>query len=205
MLNKLVEQIIKSLARIIRINISPSTVRQTLNAEYQEGINDMEVKLDINLKGDPQKLDFLETYTFDNIKGMSDELVEGMRKAMSQGLLNNESVTQIKRRVNDVMKVGQNRAKMIARTETARVRNAGRYDAAIDANNEGIETRKWLLITYDDRTSEVSKKMGAKYGSRDKAIPMNENFRIEYRGKIYEGPYPPFMPNDRDKLMIEVI
>lgn len=167
-------------------------------------MEEVEVKFDVNFRPNTQKLGFLENYAFDNIKGMSDELAEKLRKSMSEGVLSNESVSKLKKRVLDVMDVGKVRAEAIARTESNRAENTGRFDAAIEANSNGIPTKKWIDIADDHRLSHICNSIGANYGSPEKAIPMEQNFKVTVGGKVISAPHPPFHVNCRSRLMIEV-
>ena len=193
--------LIKILSNIIKIHIPSNLVSDTIRKFYDKGLQEQEIKLEMNFRRNPTQITALESYTFDNIKGMTDEIAEKLRKEIMLSHFQNESLAKMQKRVQEVMKVGVNRAKMIARTEGNRAMNMGRLDAA---KQSGVPSKKWLLITYDSRTSNISKAMGAKYGSPEQAIPLNKNFRAEVNGKVFEGPAPPFHPNERDRLMVEV-
>ena len=90
------------------------------------------------------------------------------------------------------------RAETIARTETSRALNQGKLQAM---KASGEKASKYLIITYDNRTSEVSKAMGRKYGTDEKAIPLDKEFSVNVNGKTFSGQTPPFMPNDRDAIV----
>jgi len=205
MSNSIIERLIKSLSRIFKITLPALLVKQQVAETYDDGIKDMEVKLDVNFAGDPDKKVFLENYTFDNIKGMNDELAEKLRKEFTQATLAGESVAKMKKRVREVMDVGKVRAEAIARTEMNRAANAGRLDGAIEAGEQGIKTKKWLLITQDKRTSPICDKEDRKYGTVDQAIPIDDKFKIKFNGKIIEELAPPFHVHCRTRLMIEVV
>ena len=81
------------------------------------------------------------------------------------------------------MDISKTRASAIARTELNRAANAGRFDAGNEAERGGIPVKKWLLITDDIRTSMISLALGKKYGSPEKAIPMDQNFKVTVNGK----------------------
>lgn len=192
-------KIIDDISSQFVIDIDKKLLKQSIANQYDKGLEDMEFRLNMNFVRDSRKLNFLETFMFENIKGMTEDLADRLRKELSIAILNNENIEKIKKRVSDIMSVGKTRAQMIARTELVRAYNLGTFDAAKQSK---VKTKKWLLITYDDRTTQVSKAMGEKYGSPDKAIDLNELFSVVVNGKTYEGLAPPFMPNDRDRLMI---
>lgn len=164
---------------------------------YGKGMQELEMRFDMNFEEDESKKTYLTGYTFDNIKDMNEELANKLRKELQIGLMGQESVDTIKQRIKKVMDVGEVRARMIARTETNRAENFGRLDAAKQSD---LNLKKYLQITHDSRTSKISKAMHKKYGTPEQAIPLDENFRVEVEGKIFEGPAPPFHPNERDRL-----
>ena len=205
MSNNIIENIIKTLSRIFKISLPAMVVKQEIAENYDSGLKDMEVKLNVNFAGDNQKKQFLENYTYDNIKGMNEELAEKLRKEFSQAMMSGESIAKMKKRVLEVMDVGVNRAQMIARTEMNRAQNTGRLDGAIEAEKSGIKTKKWLLVTQDKRTSPICHREDTKYGTSDKAIPIDEKFKINYNGEIIEEFAPPFHVNCRTRLQIKVI
>jgi len=114
------------------------------------------------------------------------------------GIMNGEGIGKISERVKSVFDVADNRADAIARTETARAENFGSLEAAKKAN---MDMKKYISIVSDARTSEVSKAMFRKYGSKQKSIGINETFSVKMKGKEYSGLVPPFMPNDRDQAI----
>jgi len=58
-------------------------------------------------------------------------------------------------------------------------------------------TKKWLFNTMDSRTADDSVISHAKYGTEEKAIPVNEPFWYMYKGKRREFLLPPDRVNDR--------
>jgi hypothetical protein len=58
-------------------------------------------------------------------------------------------------------------------------------------------TRKWLFNTMDKKTAEDSKVADNKYGSEDKAIPINEPFTYTLKGIKREFMMSPDRVNDR--------
>ena len=116
-----------------------------------------------------------------------------------EGLMNNEKGNQIAERIKKVMEIAKDRAITITRTEGNRANNYGTLDGAIQAP---IKLKKWLSTTKDNRISPICDAMGKKYGSPEKAIPLDEDFVVEVKGEIHQGPSPPFHPNCRSVLMM---
>lgn len=140
----------------------------------------------------------------ENVKGVTEELSKAIRREIRTSILAKESREDLKKRLDNIFK-GDNptrfhyetRLQLIGRTEKARIQNAGSMNTA---RTIGV-TGKYIDIVEDNRTSEVSKAMKRKYGSEDKAIPLDEEFSVIVNGKTYSGLYPPFMPNDRDMVL----
>ena len=191
-----------SLIKKIKSLLSFEGLRDITNVivrnNYFKGWDEAEKITDKNFIPEKEAIDFLSNYTFDNIKGMNDEIVEKLRGELQRGLMAGEGVEKLKARVTKVFDVGETRAEAIARTETNRSENFGKLHAM---QKSGEKVKKYLVITYDNRTSEISKAMGRKYGSEDKAIPLDQNFKVNVNGKTIEGPAPPFHVNERDTLV----
>ena len=145
--------------------------------------------------------ELLTGQVYENIQGVNAELSKQIKNAIRNSILEKESNIQTAQRLDEIFKgktVGsinyKARLDMIAKTETARIMNAASMKTAKRLGATG----KYLEIVNDSRTSEQSKLFYAKYGGKDKAIPIDEEFTITYKGKKYGGQYAPFMPNDRD-------
>jgi len=93
----------------------------------------------------------------------------------------------------------KNRFYTIAKTESSRVLNNSAFNTA---NKLGAK-KKYINIVSDNRTAEQSKMFFAKYGSPEKGIALDKEFKIIYKGKEYRGLLSPFMPNDRDIILYE--
>ena len=200
-LKGLISDLIKSLADMIKFIIPKTLVKDTLTKFYDKGLDEMENKFGINFTRNPKKIEFLEDYTFDNIKDMNEEMAAKLRKELSQGIMNLENFDQLKDRVQTVMDVSVNRAKMIARTETNRALNVAHKDAAIQI---GAPMVKWCSVVVDARTSPICVAMNSKYGDEAKAIPMNEKFKVNVGGKAYEFDISPFHVNCRTRILYSV-
>jgi len=84
------------------------------------------------------------------------ELREKLAAEISDGLQSGESMAEIADRVSAATagvydNMSQNRAMVIARTETAASVNAGQYEVY---KGEGVERKEWLA-TQDDRTRDI--------------------------------------------------
>lgn len=169
---------------------------------YVEGGNVVSAQSNTNPENPNKKeLKELSNMTVDLIKGITEEMSKDIKREISDSILKGEGNLQLAKRLDNIFK-GDNptrfryekRLKMIARTEATRARNAGAFNTAEKLGYK----KKYIDIVNDERTSDVSKAMFKKYGSKDKAIPLDEEFFVTVKGKEYRGLYPPFMPNDRD-------
>lgn len=172
-------------------------VEEGLKKSYDLGLNSLEkeMQFDINFVRDPDSFNFLVDYTFDNIRDMQEDMAGKLRQVLQRGLMNGKSTQQLQKDVQNVLDVSYKRAEVIARTESVRAFNTARFDAA---KQLPLKTKKWLLWTNDKRTSEVTKAAHVKYGSPEKAIPMDEPFKVEVNGKVWESMTLPLHPNERD-------
>jgi len=93
----------------------------------------------------------------------------------------------------------KNRFKTIARTESTNILSTTSFNTA----NKMGATKKWLLGVNDNRQGEDSKIALRKYGSPDKAIPIDKPFTFTEGKKTYNYLLPPNRPNDREIVMYE--
>lgn len=150
----------------------------------------------------PTKKDIeaLSGQVFDNIKGVTDIMSKDINNTVRQGILERKDTKEIAKDLDNVFK-GENptgvnykkRLKMIARTESARVFNAGSFEQAKSLG----ATKKYISIVNDDRTSDIDKTLVTKYGTPDQAIPVDENYKMVIGKSNIDTPYPPFHPNCR--------
>lgn len=192
------EDVLNAIERIFLITGVKAVIDQVTASLFNNGVDEVERTTSQNIAANTEQIKFLSDTTFGNIKGMTDDLKNKLRQQLRFSVINGEGITKITERVKGVFDISENRAEAIARTETARAENAGQLQAAKDS---GLEMKKYITIVSDSRTSEVSKAMERKYGSREKSIGLNETFSVTVSGKEFSGQAPPFMPNDRDSLI----
>ncbi len=196
-INDIIKSIIDQVLNMDEIGV---LVNQVIKSNFLKGWDQTENLLQINIQPgtSSQAIDFLGEHTFDNIKGMEGDLKNKLRQVIERGLVNDESPSKLKSEIADTFNIIESRADTIARTETSRAVNQGKLQAM---KSSGEDARKYLIITYDGRTTEVSKAMGRKYGTKEKAIELDEEFSVVVNGKTFSGQAPPFMPNDRDTIV----
>lgn len=188
------EELIKKIAAVIAEDITPQISMEAMEEFYQKGIEQMEVKFDMNFVQNKQNIQFLARNTMENISDMNNELASKVRKVLNQSLLNGESIDAMRVKLQEVMEIGRERARMIARTETNRALNVAHKDAA---KQMGVPMVKYLAVAEDERTSIICRELDAKYGSAEKAIGLDDKFIFE--GDEYD--LPPFHVNCRTRVV----
>lgn len=193
--NKLKE--IKSLGDIIKAikslltfagikTISDMVIKNT----FINGWEESEKKLDMNLMVNRSAIEFIQDYTFKNIVGMTEEIANDLRAELERGIMAGEGIAKIKSRVKKVFDVGENRAEMIARTESNRAENQGKLQAF---KSSGKKYKKKWVAAMDGRTSEQCKRLDGK------EVGMDENFKDNPTD--WEGPCPPAHVNCRSSVI----
>lgn len=189
---KSLDDIAKAIKRLIMIPfqglkaISDMVIKNT----FVIGWNDAEKQLDRNLMVNKDAIAYIQEYTFNNIKGMTDEIMQDLRQELERGIMAGEGVVKIKDRVSKVFDVGENRAEMIARTETNRAENQGKLQAF---KSSGERYRKKWSTFFDARTSPICKRLDGQ------TVNMDENFKDKTTG--WEGPCPPAHVDCRSSVL----
>ena len=194
--NKSLEQIANSL------NVLLTEPKRELNKLIIDIFNENYEKINnitnLEIKPDPKVVNFIEEYTFDYIKGINEDLVKDIRGAIKRGILDKKGINDIQNNILEVFDIKKSRAETIARTEMKRANSQAELQAWL---NSGVGAKKWVSITDDDRTTNISRAMHKKYGSPEQAIPITEEFEVTVDGKKYGGMTTPFFYNDRDVIM----
>jgi len=187
-LKGMIEDLTNKFIKLLNLNSINDLVLDSVRKHYNIGLEEAEVKFDMNFMESPERIRMLETYTFENIKGMNDDMAERLRQEIQRGVMNLESVNKVQERVEKVMDIGRDRARMIARTEMNRAENMGHIDAA---RQSGLKLMKQWDAHLDTRTSSVCRDLdGVK-------IPLDAKFR--WKGQEFDTP--PAHPNCRSVLI----
>lgn len=163
---------------------------QVIKSEFDSGWENTEKQIQQNIPYNPGALEFLQQHVFDNIKGMTEEISNDLKQELERGIINGEGITKLKARVNSVFDVGDNRAQMIARTETNRAENNGKLLAVKGSNMDQDYNKKWVTHE-DDRTSAIC------HGLDGQTVGINEDF---HHGK-WTGQSPPSHVNCRSSIV----
>ena len=161
-----------------------------INNTFMKGWDSAEKQVERNLMVNRGAVSFIQDYTFANIKGMTEEIVNDLRQELERGIINGEGIAKIKARVSKVFDVGENRAEMIARTETNRAENQGKLQAF---KSSGEKLKKKWSTHKDDRTSPICNRLDGQ------TVGINESFKDNASG--WEGTAPPSHVNCRSSVL----
>jgi len=184
--------IIAKIKGILSIAALKSFTYQIIKNNYMKGFEDAEKDLNINMLPDQNAIDYISSYTFDNIKGMNDDIAEKLRQVMQRGFMDGKSADALKKDVSAVFDVSDNRVDMIARTETNRAANFGRLHGYMKS---GVEGKKVYSAAVDNRTSALCKRLNGQRKNLD------EDF--EDPNGEWNGPVPPAHPNCRSSWIFK--
>ncbi|MFW6173396.1 MAG: phage minor head protein, partial [Elusimicrobiota bacterium] len=176
----------RKLKEILSFNGLKGLTEKVIKHNFLKGWEEQEKKINRNFIPNKEAIQFIQNYTFDNIKDMGDEIANDLRAELERGIMNGEGIDKIKDRVQGVMKSSKSRAETIARTEVNRAQNTGSLQLMKNVDDE--YDKKWLA-KIDDRTSEICKELDGQQ------VGINETFKA----KGWEGQNPPSHPNCFDK------
>ena len=165
---------------------------QVIKSEFDDGWDKSEKQIQKNVPYNNKALEFLQNHTFDNIKGMTEEISNDLKQELERGIINGEGITKLKERVNKVFDVGDNRAEMIARTETNRADNNGKLLAVKGSDVDKEYNKKWVTHE-DDRTSPICNRLDGQ------VVGVNMDFKDP--GSPWEGQSPPSHVNCRSSIV----
>jgi hypothetical protein len=113
--------------------------------------------------------DYVEGYTFELVKGVTETMADQMRTVISAGLEKGQTINEIQQELTDrVPDVSLARAETIARTETARAAQNG---SLTQAEELGFEAKTWSLSGNPCGLCE-----GAAAALGGKQVPIGEPF-----------------------------
>ena len=187
----------------ITVNPFMGKIRKFIKESLVAGMRSAEEELDVDIgftSGFGDKLKALEKQQLDGymlpdgkqwhgIKGATKELQLKILKSVESDVQNKATRTEMTDNIKDIFEGSTTaQAKMIARTETTRFVNEGKLTAYKESGVDGLKA--WASV-IDDRTSDIDKRLHAKYF--DKGIPLDDPFIDDVTGKNFH--YPPSHPN----------
>jgi len=149
-----INSIIAKIKAILSIEGLRQITNEIIRNNYMKGWDEAEKDLNVNIIPDQNAIDYITNYTYDNIKGMNDDIAEKLRQVMQRGFMNGTPLDKMKSEITKVFDVGDNRAEMIARTESNRAAAMGRQHGY---EKSGVDMNKYVSVHIDDRTSAICK------------------------------------------------
>jgi SPP1 gp7 family putative phage head morphogenesis protein len=140
-LKGLVEDILSKYISFLDEGVLGGIIQEVVLKEYVKGLDEAGITFNMNFLPNQETLGFIQRFSFDNVKGLKNDLMESLRKELSMALLNQESVPGIKQRIKGVMDVGVERAELIARTESVRAFNMGHFQGAKESGL--VTVKEW--------------------------------------------------------------
>jgi SPP1 gp7 family putative phage head morphogenesis protein len=162
-----------------------------IRKNFLEGWEKAEKQINKNFIPNEKAIEFIQNYTFNNIKGMTEEIANDLRQELERGIMSGEGITKLKKRVSSVFDKGEVRSEMIARTEMNRAENQGKLLAFKES---GQDYKKKVIAHIDNRTSDICMRMNGQ------TVGLNKNFRDAQSGM--EAPCPPFHVNCRSTFVL---
>lgn len=220
-LKGVIETITQQTRELFSIKQFQSKIEDLLKDQYTKGITEIDKQLKPSVNtitplGSTRQLQALYDYVQENLQDQVDQIGNQLRQEVQRGLQNNETKDQIIARVKTVFKDDKgvlNRLKVIIRTESNRAATQGRLEAAEQVEATGIKLKKWLQVVpymkgvsspFCNTPAGNNSKLSAngKYGSKEKAIPLDQEFVVKADNKTVRAMGSPFHPNCRTTLRI---
>lgn len=110
------------------------------------------------------------------IQSNNTQTLNAINRTITQGFIQGKSYTAMTRDLRAVFNTSANNAIRIVRTEGNRNMNAGAYAQTALARDSGVEVRRMIIATLDDRTREQSAKVDGQ--------PENDKGEFEYPGGV---------------------
>jgi SPP1 gp7 family putative phage head morphogenesis protein len=140
-------------------------------------------------KTNPKAVQWVTRHAAETISGISKTTREDIREAVEEAFTEQRTVDELAKDIADIIGDDE-RAEVIARTETMRASNAGQELAWEQAKDDGLltgnEKKEWI-VTPDDRLCPVCEPMDGVQ------VPLGESFSVN--GEQLDGP--PAHPNCR--------
>jgi len=184
------QDIIKTITGAITIKTAGDIIKKVVRDEFLKGLEDAGKELDRNFLPDQRAVEFLQNHTFSNLADLDEEMKNDLRAELERGVLNGESISKLKERVDKVIDKGENRAEMIARTETIRASNQGRLAGYKQA---GIKGKKVWVAKMDAKTCSICKELN------NREAGLDENFEFK-GGEVF---LPPLHPRCRCRIIFK--
>jgi SPP1 gp7 family putative phage head morphogenesis protein len=119
-------------------------------------LNELIQGVRINIDQKPV-VNFIDKFTRKYAKATNETTVALLRDSLQQGIDAGEAIPDLAKRVNEIMQDAiENRATMIARSETVRASNFGAEEAMRQSGV--VESKEWV-VAIDERTCDICMEM----------------------------------------------
>lgn len=164
-----------------------------VNDVYVKSLTESEKQFDMNFIPNEKKITFIKNYNFSLIKDMTNDTMKALRSQLERFYMNKATKKEVVDGIKSIFDTTEARAEAIFRTETDRIDNVAKLDAA---SQTGLKLMKSIQIVDDERTTDICKGLHAKY--KDNPIPINKQFKDEKTGQSFDAP--PFHVNCRSAV-----
>lgn len=201
----IIGDIVNKLVNFFNMGAMKIHLNNFLTKQYTQGLEKAELHFNMNFTP-TEDISFLQDYAMNNINETTNQISQDLRQEISRSIMNKETKQQLVAKVKTLFndKKYSNRLKMILRTEGLRSGNLATFDAA---HQTGFEVKKWADVIMDDVTSNICKQEHKKYGSPEKAIPLDDDFivtvKVGSKVKTIRTKTFPAHPNCRTVLRLE--
>lgn len=188
-LKAIIDDILNKYLNFIGARDISGIIFDLIRKQYVKGLEEAEVEFNMNFMPNPQDVQFMQKFAFENVQSLTDEVKDKLRKELSLGLMNNESGHKLYKRVSEVMDMSIERAKMITITETNRAQNRGFHQAAKET---GIKLYKqWNA--QPERVSRAGNLVPCKHCEflDNQVVGMDDMFTDEQGQKFFLPPHHP--------------
>jgi SPP1 gp7 family putative phage head morphogenesis protein len=117
----------------------------------------------------------------DRLKKNRNEIIIRTREQLTRGLILGEGIQNMSTRIKELYEFDVAKSVRIARTETNRVRNAGKEKGYERAKQKGVEFKKEWISTLDSRTRDMHKKLDGMLADEEGYFTVS-SFRAKYPG-----------------------
>ena len=202
-IKSILDSVMTGFTKIFQSVIFQQILLRFVLKKYDDGIESIEKQFQINFVRNDESLEFLNMYVAGVVGNTIDNMNAQLRQEIQRAQLDGVGVKELKRRVKEEFNSKQmmNRLKTTIRTEGSRAGNLAQMDAA---RQTGFPMVKYLDVVIDAVTSNICLAENKKYGSKDKAIPLEEDFiiraKVGKKMKTFRKQQPPFHINCRTNV-----
>lgn len=185
-----IEGVLDRILGIVTMGAMSALGIKMVRDSYSKGIDKAGEETGRNYLPNTQALNFLQKYTFGNIRDLTNETRSDLRGVLMRGIADRKPRDEIISEVKDVLNASKNRAEVIVVTEMNRARNAGYVQGYKDSGMKG--SMVWNTIGDTKADPDCRSLDGKK-------VPLGSTF-AEHGYSIQS---PPLHPNCRCRVTFE--